>query len=253
MTPEQIDAMTDEQLLAALDDGSLDAKTIEESETEIVEALDAEAIELAEAAPSEEVEEDDIETALSIISGEDLRTAAYESQQAIAMDAELTEAEETEDSTETMVEAAPTEKTKPTKRTAKAKSARPRVSVDEEKLRAMFGDEGDRLIKDIPNLPKKVQDKATNLLAVTSNGTGALSQYTKYALDLLQKAEGQTVRTDQLYKYLAEDRGYAEGTARSQAQQMMQLLPYAGIATRSKNVLTLNADADITKAVLELV
>lgn len=97
-----------------------------------------------------------------------------------------------------------------------------------------------------PKIAKKVVDKAENLLDAAA-GRRNLSVYTRIAIDALTK-DGAFTSGD-LVKLL-ESRQYSPGTARAQAQQMMALLPLAGIAAREKSALTL-VEASPVLAVLK--
>ncbi|UKL15001.1 hypothetical protein hairong_096 [Pseudomonas phage hairong] len=85
-------------------------------------------------------------------------------------------------------------------------------------------------------LPKKIGEKVVNLFASIAKGAN-LSTYTRIAIDLLVKDREITSKTlkDQ---YIA--RPYSEGTASSQATQMMKLLPLLGIAHKEAGKLVLN-------------
>lgn len=85
-------------------------------------------------------------------------------------------------------------------------------------------------------LPKKIGEKVVNLFASIAKGAN-LSTYTRIAIDLLVKDGEMTSKTlkDQ---YIA--RPYSEGTASSQATQMMNLLPLLGIARKEAGKIVLN-------------
>ena len=97
----------------------------------------------------------------------------------------------------------------------------------------------------IDGAAKKVQEKAVNIIAVGVKG-GNLSNYTRIALDRLLK-KGK-VSSAELVETFVTDSGYTEGTARSQAGQMMQLFPMVGIASRDGKNLTLNKDSVLASA-----
>lgn len=101
------------------------------------------------------------------------------------------------------------------------------------------------LLDAMDSAPKKVSEKAYNLLRFAV-GREHLSNYTRFTLEQLEGGKAMTV--PQLVKAM-EDRGYRPGTARSQSQQMSRLLRMFGMAPFS-GLLTLNEDSPLTKAVL---
>jgi len=96
----------------------------------------------------------------------------------------------------------------------------------------------DDFLAEVNSTAKKVQEKVINLFAA-ANGKAKLSEYSKIAINLL--AESETT-SKAIYEAMLAAK-YSTGTARSQSQQMMNLLPLVGIATRDKNVLKLNKDS----------
>lgn len=121
-----------------------------------------------------------------------------------------------------------------------AKEARPTREAARDVLGA---DTFDGIVASIATMPKKVADKAENVLDFVA-GRRALSGYTRYAIDALLE-EGKITSTG-LVKML-EKRDYSPGTARAQAQQMMALLPQIGLASRDKAELTLIKKSPILK------
>lgn len=115
---------------------------------------------------------------------------------------------------------------------------------------------GDRALKNrqqkflarVDEMKKKIGEKAVNLIQSVA-GKGTLSVYTEIAFKALEAAEDNKMTSKQLVDtYLATQKPnssgtYEMGTARAQANQMFQLFPELGIATREKNVLTLNPDS----------
>lgn len=91
------------------------------------------------------------------------------------------------------------------------------------------------------NTPIKIQEKVVNLFAHLANGA-SLSNYTKMAVALLVK-DGELTSKSLKDAYIA--RPYTEGTASSQATQMMKLLPMMGIATRTAGKLVVNPDSTL--------
>lgn len=81
----------------------------------------------------------------------------------------------------------------------------------------------------INGLAKKVGEKAVNLIAHLQ-GSATLSVYTVIAIEMLVK-DGKLTQRDLVNRYL--DRPYSLGTSRSQAGQMMQLLPALKIAKKT--------------------
>ena len=98
----------------------------------------------------------------------------------------------------------------------------------------------------LDTLPKKVGEKAVNLIAHLA-GNSKLSCYTEIALEML--LETGELSSKALYdRYKA--RPYSEGTSRSQCGQLMQLLPAMGIAERpTTGSLTLVKDSPMANAI----
>ncbi|MDX7711769.1 hypothetical protein [Aeromonas caviae] len=101
---------------------------------------------------------------------------------------------------------------------------------------------------ELDTLPKKVGEKAVNLIAHLAGGA-KLSCYTEIALGML--LETGELSSKALYdRYKA--RPYSEGTSRSQCGQLMQLLPAMGIAERpTTGSLTLVKDSPMANALRE--
>lgn len=100
------------------------------------------------------------------------------------------------------------------------------------------------LNKSIDSLAKKVGNKAVNLLRFR-NEPNKLQSYTRFGLEHLI-ASGNT--DSKTLTILLQSKGYTIGTARSQANQLMSLLPTLRVATRSGKSLTLNADSRLIEA-----
>lgn len=97
-------------------------------------------------------------------------------------------------------------------------------------------------LETIDTLAKKVKEKAVNTFAFVAGKT-TLSVYTCYVLDLLNKDDDIETK-DLVEVYLA--RPYSIGTARAQANQMLQLLPALQIAEKvGKCGLKLNPNSVI--------
>lgn len=94
-------------------------------------------------------------------------------------------------------------------------------------------------IDDSKKTPIKIQEKVINFYAHLSNGA-QLSNYTVMAIQLLVKDGELTSKT---LKDAYEARPYSQGTASSQATQMMKLLPLLGLAVRNGQKLTINPDS----------
>ena len=92
------------------------------------------------------------------------------------------------------------------------------------------------LLEQIDGLPVKIGEKVTNLFACIAKGA-TLSIYTQMAVDLLMK-DGELTSKSLKDAYIA--RPYSEGTASSQATQMMKLLPTLGLAERAAGKLVVN-------------
>lgn len=94
-------------------------------------------------------------------------------------------------------------------------------------------------LAEIDGLPVKIQEKVVNFYAHVAQGA-TLSTYTVIAIRLLQK-EGELTSKTLKDAYIA--RPYTEGTASSQATQMMRLLPLLGLAKRNGSKLVVNSDS----------
>ena len=97
----------------------------------------------------------------------------------------------------------------------------------------------EEFLKEIDGLPVKIQEKVVNFYAHVAQGA-TLSTYTVIAIRLLQK-EGELTSKTLKDAYIA--RPYTEGTASSQATQMMRLLPLLGLAKRNGSKLVVNSDS----------
>lgn len=100
-------------------------------------------------------------------------------------------------------------------------------------------------LRDVINgMSKKVGEKAINILAHLQ-GHASMSVYTKIAIEQLV-ANGKLTSAELVERYMS--RPYSVGTSRSQAGQMMQLLPALNIATKTgRGELKLNEDSEILK------
>ena len=125
-------------------------------------------------------------------------------------------------------------------------SGRTRRTINADDLKAFFDNPADKLAQ-IDTLPKKIQDKARNVLSAIS-GSGTVSTYTKQAVKALTAAENGTMTAKDLKAHLLSC-GYSDGTAAAQAQQQMVLLSYLGVAARDKSILTLVPASPVTKAI----
>ena len=105
-------------------------------------------------------------------------------------------------------------------------------------------------MEDLDGLPKKVGEKAVNLIAHIAGGAG-LSCYTRIALEMLLESGELTSKA--LYERY-KPRPYSEGTSRSQCGQLMQLLPAMGIAERPvPGSLVLIKDSPIAESLRSLI
>jgi hypothetical protein len=98
----------------------------------------------------------------------------------------------------------------------------------------------------IDDMPKKVAEKAFNLLRFML-GREALSGYTKFALKALNEGP---LKVPELVA-LMEKQGWSPATSRSQAQQMSRLFKAYGMVDTSGGYLTLNRDAPFVKHAME--
>ncbi|MCR9222879.1 MAG: hypothetical protein NXH70_02320 [Hyphomonas sp.] len=114
------------------------------------------------------------------------------------------------------------------------KQPRAKREINMTKLAEIY-DDGNKMVKGIDTLPKKVQDKARNAFMAMTAGV-RLSQYTGYAVEALKASENGTIEVANVRELLVK-RGYKDGTASAQAQQQMALLPFLGVAERSGRML----------------
>lgn len=99
----------------------------------------------------------------------------------------------------------------------------------------------DTLKSTVDNLAKKVGDKAVNLLR-WQHDPKKLQGYTRLGVEHL--LEHSTISSKSLTEHFQKS-GYTIGTARSQANQLMSLLPALKVASKSGRELTVNADSTI--------
>lgn len=90
-------------------------------------------------------------------------------------------------------------------------------------------------------LPKKVKDKAKNILA-WANDEAELSIYTRLCLEYLVKNGSATSGDFRTHLMSNPEKPYTVGTAGSQAGQIMSLLPAIGMATKDGKSITLNRE-----------
>ena len=107
--------------------------------------------------------------------------------------------------------------------------------------------ECDKRLKSFDELPKKIGEKAVNLVMHLS-GCMSLSVYTQIALEMLFTS-GELSSKALVERYMA--RPYSEGTSRSQAGQIMRLVQAFGIASGSTSHVTLNKNSIIGQALHE--
>lgn len=215
-------AMNTDELLADLD---LTPELEAADDEAIVEVLDPE----VEAALETDIE----------------RSEAYEDQEVTTVSAEAAPADET-----------PAPKKRERKASGAAKASKPKIERDLTKLdlsvfevtsgETATAESRDALIAMRPK-QKKIGEKFDNLFqAIASNR--APSVYVMQCFKVLD--ERKTVTASDLVAALkASDSrkgsGYNEGTARSQAGQIMALFNVVGIATRSGQTLNINANSAI--------
>ena len=147
-------------------------------------------------------------------------------------------------------------KTKRAPRVSRAAGARASAMLssfikDDELLKAAMLVEGDveseeaveELKTTVDSLAKKVGDKAVNLLRFQKK-TEKLQTYTRLGLQFLVEEKQASSKT--LTEHLVA-KGYTIGTARSQANQLMALLPALKVADRSARTLALNEKSVIVQ------
>lgn len=118
-----------------------------------------------------------------------------------------------------------------TERRARSEAFKDRVA--HERAKELLGDDFDEIVAAMDEAPKKVGEKVYNALCFIAQ-RGKLSNFTAIALDALWSGE-PVKSTDLVALYKT---GYSEGTARSQAQQMMTALPILKLARRDGDTLT---------------
>lgn len=96
----------------------------------------------------------------------------------------------------------------------------------------------------INKLAKKVAEKAVNLLRHKSSPDN-VQVYTRIAMEKLVK-DGELTSKGLVEHYLG--RKYKDGTARAQANQIMQLFPALKVADKTGSTMTLNDDSVIVQA-----
>lgn len=101
----------------------------------------------------------------------------------------------------------------------------------------------DSTLAKIDTLAKKVQDKVVNVFAVVA-GKARLSGYTKIVVDAL--IEKGSLSSKEASDAL-ETRGYKNGTARAQSNQMFTVLPLLGIAIREGKSLKVNPESTLVE------
>lgn len=110
-------------------------------------------------------------------------------------------------------------------------------------------DEIDEIMTAIDEAPKKVGEKASNLLRY-GLGREHVSNFTKFALNKLRTADDMSITVPELVKAMTEERTYSIGTARSQSQQMSRLFGIFGMISKDGSKMTLDPDHRLTKAIL---
>lgn len=100
-------------------------------------------------------------------------------------------------------------------------------------------------LKDMDGLAKKVADKGVNLVRFR-NHKDKVQVYTRLGLEfLMQKGEASS---KELTEHLQAS-GYTIGTARSQANQLMQLFPVLKVAEKVGKSIKLRADSMLVKCI----
>lgn len=109
-------------------------------------------------------------------------------------------------------------------------------------------EEVDDLMATIDLAPKKVGEKANNMIRYAL-GREHVSNFTRFTmLKLRDNPAGFTV--PELVKMLQEERSYSVGTARSQAQQQSRLFGLFGMVSKDGSKIALDGDNALSKAVL---
>ena len=109
-------------------------------------------------------------------------------------------------------------------------------------------EEVDDLMATIDAAPKKVGEKANNLIRYAL-GREHISNFTRFTMSKLRdNPAGFTV--PDLVKMMQEERSYSVGTARSQAQQQSRLFGLFGMVSKDGSKIALDGDNPLTKAVL---
>lgn len=240
-----------------LDDLELDS--LESGDTDEIEVIE----DLVETAPAAEViadptpiSDDELEASVDI---EELEVALDRDENYSAQESEVQTAE---NASETIAAA----KAKPQKRTASASStprapATPRTPRDLASLEAQhFVLEGDASAMSQEDLDKnkaavlaavpaqkKIAEKFENLFIAVAMSKQP-SVYVKQAFKLLD--EKKTVTSADIVGMFKGS--YSQGTAQSQAGQIMTLFAAVKIADRAKNTLTLNANSVIAGKLREI-
>lgn len=120
---------------------------------------------------------------------------------------------------------------------------------DAKRTEADLAKECDLRLKSFDSLPKKIGEKAVNLVMHLA-GSSTLSVYTDMALTMLFES-GELDSKKLVERYMA--RPYSEGTSRSQAGQIMRLLQAFDIAEGTTSHLTLKKGSIIGQALAETI
>ena len=242
-----------------------------------------------ETAAVTEVSESELDALESVIALEDAKAEAYDEAEAGGLETDVEpviegdaiaaakeEAYVESAKTGTVADAAPTAADKPAKKVKEPAAPKARASGDIHPSAALIarlgsvdavyshlvfevGDaklsekdlsaECDKRLKSFDALPKKVGEKAVNLVMHLA-GSSSLSVYTEIALKMLFEA-GELSSKALVERYMA--RPYSEGTSRSQAGQIMRLLKAFEIADGSASQVTLRKNSVIGQALSEII
>jgi hypothetical protein len=121
--------------------------------------------------------------------------------------------------------------------------------VAQDRARDMLGDDFEPIVAGMAGAQKKVAEKVYNGLCYLAD-RGKLSIFTRVALDKLL-IEQEATTSGLVKAYMECEKHYGESTARSQATQMMSVLPILKLAKREGSKLILDNESPVLKLFIE--
>ncbi len=217
---EAIGAALDDLEIDGLDDGAIEEAVEAESDVQVADAL-----------ADLDVLDDADEAALELIDAKDAHYAEQEGAEA--------ELEAPAKVKKTKKAAAPKEP-----KAKKEPSVRDPANLPDSEFVLIVGQEADKAgVLSLRPKQKKIAEKFDNLFTALARG----AKPSTYVMDCyaVLKAKGEVTGVELVAALKAE--GYTDGTARSQAGQIMELFRVTQIAFREKGQLTLNPNSVIAE------